>query len=78
MEESGAVHRSPLQRGSDQRRVPGAGRSLQHGHQHSPDRPPALARVHRQPAPELTGHNLARWLLQYMASLSPTAVKGRP
>lgn len=35
-----------------------------------------LVRVDEQPAPELVGHNLARQAPQYMASLSPTAVKG--
>ena len=80
MEESGTVHRSPLRRGSDQRHVPGTGwgGSLQHRHQRSLDRPPVLTRVHGQPAPELTGHDLAWLPLQYMASLSPTVVKGTP
>lgn len=76
MEESGPVHRSPLWRGSDQRRIPRAGGSWQHRHQYNLDRPPVLARVHGQPAPGLAGHDLDRWLLQYMASLSPTVVKG--
>lgn len=52
------------------------GCSMQPRRQRSPERPPVLVRVDEQPAPELMGHNLARQAPQYMASLSPTAVKG--